>query len=501
MAAPQSGLRPRRRSDIMHISFLGAAREVTGSCYLVESATSRFLVDCGMFQGGREARGKNRNALAFDPRRIDFVLLTHAHIDHSGLLPRLVALGYRGPIYATPATCDLLAVMLPDSGYIQEKEAERENRHRHRARQADARDGSYRRATQESAPLYTVAQAHACLRQLRPTDYDTEFEPAPGMRCRLRDAGHILGASIIELWIEENGATRKLVFSGDLGQPGRPIVRDPTPIAEADTLLVESTYGNRLHKSIEKSEAELVHAIEETIGGKAGGGHGNLIVPAFAVGRTQEILYVLGDLIRRQRIRRDIEIYVDSPMATAATEITRRHQALTDIDSRSLAAWQAQERRNRPRIRFTENVEDSMALNDVRGAIIISASGMCDAGRVKHHLRHNLPRPESGVLITGFQAEGSLGRRLVDGARMVRIFGDEVMVRSRIYTIGGLSAHADQAALLGWLGNFSAPPRQTFVVHGEAETALGFAALIEERFGWRAEAPEAGRRVALAAAG
>jgi metallo-beta-lactamase family protein len=481
----------------MHITFLGAAREVTGSCYLVETATSRFLVDCGMFQGGREARGKNQAALAFDPRRIDFVLLSHAHIDHSGLLPRLVALGYRGPIYATPATGDLLAVMLPDSGYIQEKEAERENRHRHRARHADARDGSYRRTAQESAPLYTVAQAHDCLRQLKRIDYDTEFEPALGMRCRLRDAGHILGAAIVELWVEEGSATRKLVFSGDLGQPGRPIVRDPTPIAEADTLLIESTYGNRLHKTFEESEQELVRAIEETIGAKSAGGQGNLIVPAFAVGRTQEVLYALGDLIRRGLIRRDIPIYVDSPMAVAATEVTQRHQALTDIEARSLAAWQAQSRSHRPNIRYTENVEDSVALNEVRGAIIVSASGMCDAGRVKHHLRHNLPRPESGVLITGFQAEGSLGRRLVDGARMVRIFGDEVMVRARIYTIGGLSAHADQAALLGWLGGFTAPPSQTFVVHGEAETATAFAALIEERLGWQAEAPEAGSRLTL----
>jgi metallo-beta-lactamase family protein len=478
----------------MHINFLGAAREVTGSCYLVEAAGRRFLVDCGMFQGGREARGKNLAALAFDPRGIDFVLLSHAHIDHSGLLPRLVALGYRGPIYATPATCDLLAVMLPDSAFIQEKETERENRHRHRARHADARDGSYRRSAQESAPLYTVAQAHDCLRQLKRVDYDTEFDPAPGMRCRLRDAGHILGAAIIELWVEESGTTHKLVFSGDLGQPGRPIVRDPTPIAEADLLLIESTYGDRLHKSFEESEQELVRAIEETVSG----GRGNLIVPAFAVGRTQEVIYALGDLLRRGLIGRDIPIYVDSPMAVAATEVTQRHVALTDIEARSLAAWQAQSRSHRPNIRYTENVEDSMLLNEVRGAIIVSASGMCDAGRVKHHLRHNLPRAESGVLITGFQAEGTLGRRLVDGARLVRIFGDEVMVRARIYTIGGLSAHADRDALLGWLGNFTVPPQQTFVVHGEAETALGFAATIRERFGWQAEAPAPGSRVEAA---
>jgi metallo-beta-lactamase family protein len=473
----------------MKISFLGAAREVTGSCYLLEAGGRRGLIDCGMFQGGREARGKNRAALAFDPRRIDFVLLTHAHIDHSGLLPRLAALGYRGPIHATPPTCDLLAVMLPDAAYIQEKEAERENRHRHRARHAPPANVAVR-PPHETVPLYTVAQAHDCLRRLRPVDYDTEFEPAPGLRCRLRDAGHILGSAIVELWAQDGGRERKLVFSGDLGQPGRPIVRDPTPIAEADVLLIESTYGNRLHKGLAETEDELVRAIDETIGGQGGGGRrGNLIMPSFAVGRTQEVLYLLGDLMRRGRIARDIEIYVDSPMAVRATELTLRHLDETDIEMRDLTAWQKKKRANRPRIRYTESVEDSMQLNDVRGAIIISASGMCDAGRVKHHLRHNLPRPESGVLITGFQAEGTLGRRLVDGATRVRIFGEEIAVRARLYTLGGLSAHADQAALLGWLGGFRKAPAHTFVVHGEAATAEGFAALVHERLGWRAEAP------------
>ncbi len=491
----------------MKISFLGAAREVTGSCYLLEGEGYRFLVDCGMFQGGREARGKNRAALAFDPRKIDFVLLSHAHIDHSGLLPRLVALGYRGPIYATPATCDLLEVMLPDSAYIQEKDAERDNRHRHRARQA----GSTRsRGGAESVPLYTVAQAHDCLRRLKPVDYDTEFEPLPGMRCCLRDAGHILGAAIIELWVTEDPptlaelaaphggarralgrpgsatgvATRKLVFSGDLGQPARPIVRDPTPIAEADILLVESTYGNRLHKTLDQSETELIRAIDETL--PRGG---NLIVPAFAVGRTQEVLYILADLMRQGRISSAIEIVVDSPMATRATEITQRHLHITDNEMRDLMAWQKQEHGKRPRIRFTESVEESIQLNELRGAIIISASGMCDAGRIKHHLRHNLPRAETGILITGFQAAGTLGRRLVDGARRVKIFGDDIAVRARLYTIGGLSAHADQAALLAWLGGFKKAPARTFVVHGEAATAQDFAQLVNEKLGWRTEAP------------
>ena len=459
----------------MKLTFLGAAREVTGSCYLLETAERRFLVDCGMFQGGKEARRKNREALDFDPRGIEFVLLTHAHIDHSGLLPRLVALGFRGPIFATRATCDLLEVMLPDSAHIQEKEAERENRERHRTRKG-----------RDAAPLYTVAQAQECLRRMRPVDYDEQIAPQPGVRCRFRDAGHILGAAIIELWLTERGATRKLVFSGDIGQPGRPVVRDPTPIADADVLLVESTYGNRLHRSLESTEEELVHAINDTFAAK----RGNVIVPAFAVGRTQEILYVLGDLMRRGRISGDISIYVDSPMATRVTEITLQHRELMDAESRALVAWQTSDGGNGPRIRFTESTEESMRLNSLRaGALIISASGMCDAGRIKYHLKYNLPRPESAVLITGFQAAGTLGRRLVDGARTVRLFGEEVPVRARIHTIGGLSAHADQTGLLHWLAGYRRPPSRTFVVHGEAGTAEGFAKLVRERLGWRAEAP------------
>ena len=459
----------------MKLTFLGAAREVTGSCYLLDTAGHRFLVDCGMFQGGKEARRKNREALDFDPRGIEFVLLTHAHIDHSGLLPRLVALGFRGPIFATRATCDLLEVMLPDSAHIQEKEAERENRERHRTRKG-----------RDAAPLYTVAQAQECLRRMHPVDYDAQFAPRPGVRCRFRDAGHILGAAIIELWLTERGATRKLVFSGDIGQPGRPVVRDPTPIADADVLLVESTYGNRLHRSLESTEEELVHAINDTFAAK----RGNVIVPAFAVGRTQEILYVLGDLMRRGRISGDISIYVDSPMATRVTEITLQHRELMDAESRALVAWQTSDGGNGPRIRFTESTEESMRLNSLRaGALIISASGMCDAGRIKYHLKYNLPRPESAVLITGFQAAGTLGRRLVDGARTVRLFGEEVPVRARIHTIGGLSAHADQTGLLHWLAGYRRPPSRTFVVHGEAGTAEGFAKLVRKRLGWRAEAP------------
>jgi metallo-beta-lactamase family protein len=455
----------------MRITFLGAAREVTGSCFLVESTGIRFLVDCGMFQGGRDAYRRNLEALGlgFPVKQLDFVLLTHAHIDHSGLLPRLVAMGFRGPIYATPATIDLARVLLLDSAHIQEKEAEWENRHRHEA---------YARRGWERAPLYTVNQARECLRQFRSFEFDVQWQPHSGLQVVFRDAGHILGSAIIEIWVTEQGRTTKLVFSGDLGQPDRPVLRDPTAIREADVLVVESTYGNRKHKSIADTEEELIQAISETIASKKG----NVILPAFAVGRTQEVLFILIDLVRRRRLPK-MSIYVDSPMAESATELTFRHLDLLDAETKHLIDWHRRHP-DAPQIRFVREVEESIALNTIKsGAVIIAASGMCDAGRVKHHLRHNLPRRECSVLITGFQAEGTLGRRLVDGARRVRIFGEEIPVRADIHTIGGLSAHADRDALLSWLDRFEQPPRRCFIVHGEAETAALFADSVRAK-GW-----------------
>jgi metallo-beta-lactamase family protein len=470
----------------MKLSFLGAAREVTGSSFLLEADGLRFLVDCGMFQGGREARARNHQAFSFDPESIDFVILTHAHIDHSGLLPRLVALGFKGQIYATRATCDLLGVMLPDAGHIQEKEAERENYRLFKSRKPS------KKARNEIAPLYTVEQARACLKRLRPVDYDTEITPHSTVRCKFRDAGHILGSAIAEVWVGKGAQQRKIVFSGDLGQPARPLVRDPTPISDTDWLIVESTYGNRLHKSMEKTEDELTQAVNDTIEKKGG----NLIVPAFAVGRTQDMLYLLAELTRQGRIPK-LTVYVDSPMATAATEVTYKHMALLDPETHALMGKHRGIEHFR-KLAFVEDVEESMALNKIKGgAVIISASGMCDAGRIKYHLRENLPRRESTILITGFQAAGTLGRRLVDGAKRVRLWGEDVAVRADLYTLGGLSAHADQAALLNWLGHFGKPPQRTFVVHGEEETALGFAALIKEKLGWQVEAPQAGQSVSL----
>lgn len=457
----------------MQLTFLGAAGEVTGSCYLIEANNLRFLVDCGMFQGGREADGKNRTAFDLDPETIDFVLLTHAHIDHSGLLPRLSVWGFKGPVYTTSATIDLLHVMLKDSAHIQEKEAEWRNKKRR---------GSRRRpisALQEYAPLYTVAQAESFLKQLHKTEYDIELSPHPSVRCIFRDAGHILGSAIIEVWLNNGSQTKKIVFSGDLGQPGHPIVRDPTPIRHADILLVESTYGNRLHRNMPDTLDELVFAINNTLVKKGG----NVIIPAFTVGRTQDLLFLLIDLYRAGRLG-EMDIYVDSPMALAATDITLQHLALLDKETLDAIQWMNRDHK-KPRIHFIQDVEESMHLNTIRhGAIIISASGMCDAGRIKYHLKYNLGCSECSIVITGFQAARTLGRRLVDGAKIVKIFGEDIPVRAEIFTIGGLSAHADQAALLDWLRHFTKTPEKTFIVHGELTSATALQSAIKERLNW-----------------
>lgn len=466
----------------MKVTFLGAAREVTGSCYLVETESARFLVDCGMFQGGREAPARNRRPFGFEPRALDFVLLTHAHIDHSGLLPRLTREGFNGPVYTTTATAELLGIMLPDSAHIQETDARRVVRRR----KVSAR------TSPALSLLYTVQDAEDCLQQLSPVAYDEWLTPHTSVSCRFRDAGHILGSAIIEIRVTEGGKTTTLVFSGDLGQPGRPILRDPTSIEEADVLFIESTYGNRAHKDQAATLDELVQVIEHTLHVK----RGNVIVPAFAVGRTQEVIYHLHQLTRQGRLR-DLDIFVDSPMASAVSRVTMKHVALFDEAAQRLADWHAAGN-GLPSLRFVASTDESMALNRVRsGAIIISASGMCDAGRIKHHLRHNLGRAESSVLITGFQAQGTLGRRLVDGAKRVSIFGQEIPVHATIHTLGGFSAHADQPALLAWTASFRRPPRETFVVHGEESVALAFAERLRAERGWTVTVPEPGQSVRL----
>lgn len=460
----------------MAIAFHGATQEVTGSCYEVETASVRFLVDCGMFQGNKDSALRNRAPFEFDPRSIDFVILTHAHIDHCGLLPRLCRDGFKGKIYTTPATADLLDIMLRDSAHIQEYEAERA-----------ARQG--RKNSAALTPIYTMADAIAVSRQVSPIDYDINFRPHPAARIRLRDAGHIIGSAIVEIWLEDDGKEKKIVFSGDLGQPDRVILKDPTAIEEADILVVESTYGNRLHKNMHDTIEEFVRAVNDTLEKK----EGNVIIPAFALGRTQEIIYYFHELTRQGRFN-NLRIFVDSPMATAITGLTWKYLKLFDEEAQALAHWSENEDAA-PRIRFTASVDESRALNRfTSGIVIIAASGMCNAGRIQHHLRHNLARRQSTVLFTGFQAEGTLGRRIVDGAKQVRIHGREIPVLADVYTLGGFSAHADQSALIDWLSAFERPPGKTFVTHGEAEVSKIFAKEIGRRLNWNIEIPDARQR-------
>jgi metallo-beta-lactamase family protein len=449
---------------------------VTGSCILVQASGAKFLVDCGMFQGGAESDRKNARPFPVPPSSIDFVLATHAHLDHSGLLPRIVRDGFRGPVYATSATADLLGVMLPDSGHIQEREAEWQTR---RSQRAGRRDGQ---------PLYTEADALAVLPQLSPVPYGKTIAPAPGIAARFRDAGHILGSAIVSVTVRDGGRERELVFTGDLGHKGLPIVRDPAPVERADVLVMESTYGNRLHKGMPETIEEFLHALTDTLRRKGG----NVIIPAFAVGRAQDILYLLSDLTRKGRIQ-GLTLYIDSPLAAQATQITLRHPECFDEETRGVMAW----REAHPdlfRVVVTASAEESMALNSLRGgAIILAGSGMCEAGRVKHHLKHNLWRKESSIVIVGFQAEGTLGRKIVDGAKWVRIFGEDIAVAADVYTIGGLSAHADRDDLLSWAGNLRAAPDRVFVAHGEESVSLGFAQELRNRFRWDAEVPDPGQ--------
>jgi len=468
----------------MDLTFFGAAGEVTGSCARVRHEGGMFLVDCGMFQGGRDATRKNLQALDLDLREVDFVVLTHAHLDHAGLVPRLVSLGYRGKIHATAATVDLLGVMLLDSAHIQEKEAEWAVRN---SRRKNVRHGW------SAAPLYTVNQALESLASLRKVAYDEEIVPHPGVRCRFREAGHILGSAIVEIDVETGGTSRRLVFSGDLGRPMRPVLRDPVKIPRADYLCIESTYGNRAHRPIEATESELIHVLRDTLEQR----RGNVIIPAFAVGRTQEVIFVLADLVRAGKIPR-LEVVVDSPMASAVTELTLRYDELWDEETRSLLAW-IRAHPERIGVRFVQDVEDSIALNaQPSGLVIISASGMCEAGRIRHHLKYNVGRSECSIVICGFQAAGTLGRRLVDGARTITLFGESIAVRAQVHTIGGLSAHADQPELLEWLGHIEEAPRRTFVVHGEQEAASAFADVLASRLHWAGiTIPAAGKVYAL----
>jgi len=458
----------------MKITFLGAAQTVTGSCYLVETKNSKFLVDCGMFQGHSKEISLNQEPFPFNVSEISFILLTHAHIDHSGRIPKICKEGFRGTIFATKATCELCSIMLPDSGHIQEMEAEWLNRKRERA------------GKHVVEPIYTYQDALDCIPQFSSVSYGElvkiSDDNSDEIRVRFNDAGHILGSAMIEVWVMENGEETKLVFSGDIGNRDIPILRDPSIIESADYLIMESTYGDRLHEEKTNKVEKFIDIVNETI--EKGG---NVIIPSFAVGRTQEIIYDMHK--ERPNFEGKLEkllsvpVFIDSPMAISATEIFRRNLECYDEEARRYIE-NGDNPLDFPGLQFTKSADDSKALNDrTESMIIISASGMCEAGRIKHHLKHNLWRKECTILFVGYQAVGTVGRSLVEGAKKVKIFGEEINVRARIEAIDGFSGHADRDDLLAWVSKFKRKPKKIFIVHGEKDGMEVFSGLIKEKFG------------------
>lgn len=464
----------------MEITFLGAAKTVTGSCYLVETEAGKFLVDCGMFQGHSKEEETNRDLFPFNPADIDFVLLTHSHIDHSGRIPKLYLDGFNNSIIATKPTTQLCGLMLADSGHIQEIEAEWLNRKRLRAGKPPV------------MPLYTHQDAVDCMKLFKSVSYGEVIELNDNIKVRFNDAGHLLGSSILEVWVRENRHETKVVFSGDLGNQGVPLLRDPSPIDSADILIIESTYGNRLHEeSVHDDVERFMNIINETI--EKGG---NVIIPSFAVGRTQEIIYELNkhfdNVSGKVKKVMNIPVFVDSPLAVSATMVYRDNLDCFDSEAREYIE-NGDNPLDFPSLQFTQSAEESKALNSrTDSAIIISASGMCEAGRIKHHLKHNLWRSDSTVIFVGYQAQGTLGRKLADGAKKVRIFGEEINVNARIEMISGLSGHADKEGLLGWIGKFKKRPSKIYLTHGEEEAINELSASINARFGIETVIPSIG---------
>ena len=455
----------------MKLTFFGAAHAVTGSCHCLEVNGRKILIDCGLQQGRDE---HDDNALDFSPSYIDYVLVTHAHIDHSGRIPLLVKEGFSGPIYTTRLTAQLLSIMLRDSAHIQESDAQWQNQKGKRA------------GREEVEPLYTLTDAEEALQLLNTQEYGQIFELCEGVEVRFCDAGHLLGSSCVEIWATENGVTKKLVFSGDLGNVDQPVIRDPSFVTEADYVIMESTYGDRNHQPPE-SYTEALAALIDDVFSKGG----NIVIPSFAVGRTQELLYFLREIKNEGMVKSvpNFTVCVDSPLAAEATKIYAG-DLHGYLDEEAIAVLQGGDNLfTFPGLTLTQSTEESKALNmDKSSKIIISASGMCDAGRIRHHLKHNLWRPECAVVFVGYQGEGTLGRRLLAGAKSVQLFGEEIAVRARILNFPGLSSHADRDHLLDWIGHFSPKPDQVFVVHGDSEITDLFANDLNER-GIPAHAP------------
>ena len=418
----------------MKLKFLGGARTVTGSCFYMECNNLKFLVECGMYQG-EDAEEINKAAFDFNPEEIDYVFVTHAHLDHSGMLPRIVKEGFKGRIITTSATKDLLEIMLYDSAHIQESDTEWLTRKALRAGKPPV------------IPLYTTEDVRNVMPLIDIKKYGEIFHIGNGIKYRFLDAGHILGSGTLELWFQDSLKEKKIVFSGDIGKKGNPIVKDPLNPVEADFIVMESTYGNRLHKPLKESIDELADAVKTTL--KRGG---NVYIPSFAVGRTQDLLYILNNLLRKKRLY-NINVYLDSPLAQEATKIYLSHPECFDEDAKKL--FTTKDYNDSIKLHFVQSAQESMALNKIKsGIIVIAGSGMCEGGRIGHHLKHNLWRSECSVIFVGFQGKGTLGRKIVDGAKTVHILGEEIAVKASIYTINGFSAHADQAELIEWISFF-----------------------------------------------
>ena len=466
----------------MKITFLGATKTVTGSNMLVEAAGKKFLVDCGMYQGKIEEEFDNSDPFLFDVNEIDFMLLTHAHIDHSGRIPKLYNEGYKNPIYATKATCDLCSIMLPDSGHIQETEVEWKNRKR------------IREGKDLIPPLYTAEDAMKSLEIFQPVQYDEIIEIDENIRVRFNDAGHMLGSAIIETWITEDGKTIKTVFTGDLGNNDLPLLDSPTMISNADYVVMESTYGNRLHVRNDDKAEVFLNIVSETLDKG-----GTVVIPSFAVGRTQEILYEIDKLkegkkddeefLKKYKTLMNSPVYVDSPLAISATEIFKKNTELFDEEIQEKIK-SGDNPLEFPGLKFTVTAEESKELNEMDDpCIILSASGMCEVGRIKHHLKHNLWKPESTILFVGYQAVGTLGRSIVEGAEKVKIFGEEIAVNARVEYIEGYSGHADQEWLLNFIYSFHTQPKHVFLVHGEEEEQNVLKEKIEQTAGIKTTIP------------
>ncbi|MDO5718811.1 MAG: MBL fold metallo-hydrolase [Tissierellia bacterium] len=460
----------------MKITFLGAAKEVTGSNFLIETKNEKFIVDCGLFQGGKDLEKLNYEKFKFKPSEIDFAILTHAHIDHSGRLPKLVKDGFRGKIYATKPTTDLCEVMLADSANIQQNDVDWENKKRMRA------------GKNLLEPLYNFRDVENTLRLFVSNHYDYDIEITENIRIRFKDAGHILGSAIVEIWIKEAGSETKIVFSGDLGMPNRPIIRDPEFIDGADYLIVESTYGNTVHEELDTSLSKLIDIIEHTT--QRGG---SVIIPSFAVGRAQELIYELNKYYEDGNSMEDyrkIPVYIDSPMAVMATEVFMRNSYVFDEQAkeRILSGDNVFEF---PNLKYIKEVEESKMLNNVRfPRIIISSSGMATAGRVRHHLKHHLWDPKSSVVFVGYQAVGSLGRILQEGAKSVKLLGETVAVNAEIHSLEGFSGHADEPMLLDWINRFKQKPKKVFLVHGEEKQSQPLANTLRKNLNLNVEVAE-----------